>query len=490
MSRASEVENQFNHIANLISQDNADGALKIIEGLRSEYPEDRTFVFNEPGVLIDIGSISKDARIVKDGIHKGELLLKTQLSDEQKAHMHYNIANGYQTLFSLKQYKKVSARLDNDKLQKAKYHLRHALKSSPGPDLKARTLVNYGNCLDSLGRVLEALYCYDNALKINRNHSMAMGNRAMAKIFFANISGAFQVKTYIEAYKDIESIIDREDLLSVGGYFACESFKRELKKIEGMFKDKSVLKKELKVKGKALKYASAFEKEYIGFCREHKLFLNFHTGDHDDEESILDSAFIRIITAIDDDTTFYDLAKKLNDIKEDFLISKLLLVQSQYRQDDLTRISKKVAFVNTLDYANYNVYSALMKTAFRTCFNILDKIAFFINDYLGFKMRDSRIYFHTIWEDPKTKVVKEKIKSTENISLFALYDIHLDIKENERLNSTLAFQAAVASRSSIASHFWTGNRTYPVSCVDLTYLLAQIYRLTKARTSEKVTSCF
>jgi dipeptidyl aminopeptidase/acylaminoacyl peptidase len=57
-------------------------------------------------------------------------------------------------------------------------------------------------------------------------------------------------------------------------------------------------------------------------------------------------------------------------------------------------------------------------------------------------------------------------------------------------NSTLAFQAAVASRSSIASHFWTGNRTYPVSCVDLTYLLAQIYRLTKARTSEKVTSCF
>lgn len=56
--------------------------------------------------------------------------------------------------------------------------------------------------------------------------------------------------------------------------------------------------------------------------------------------------------------------------------------------------------------------------------------------------------------------------------------------------STLAFQAAVASMSSIVFHSWIGNRTYPLSYVDLTYLSTQIYPLTKAKTSEKVTSCF
>lgn len=433
MNNPSDINTKLDQIARLISQEKADDALSMLEELKPGHSNDKRIIFNEPGVLIDAGAISKDCEKIAMGIHKGEALLEGDLSSEQKAHMHYNIANGYQSLFSLKQHRKVAARLNNDNLQKAKHHLRQALRLNPGPDLKVRILVNYGNCLDSLGRVLEALYCYDNALKINRNHSMAIGNRAMAKVFFANISGAFRAKTYVEAYQDIKSIIDKEDLLSVGGYFAYEAFKRELEKIESMFKDRSVLEHEHKLSGKVLKYASPFEKEYIELCRKHKLFLNLRTDEHDDPDSILDSAFIRIITPVDDDTTFYALAKKLNDIKEDFLISKLLLAQSQFRQDDLTSISKKVAFVNTLDYANYNIYSALLKSAFRTCFNILDKIAFFINDYLDLKMKDSRIYFHTIWEDSKTKAVKEKIRNTENISLFALYDMHLDLGRDKRL---------------------------------------------------------
>ncbi len=54
----------------------------------------------------------------------------------------------------------------------------------------------------------------------------------------------------------------------------------------------------------------------------------------------------------------------------------------------------------------------------------------------------------------------------------------------------MALQAAAASRSSIASHSWTGNRTYLVPWADLTYLLPQIYRLIKVDPSGKVTHCF
>lgn len=103
------------------------------------------------------------------------------------------------------------------------------------------------------------------------------------------------------------------------------------------------------------------------------------------------------------------------------------------RKDCLNNISKKVAFVNTLDYAVFNVYSALLKSAFRICYNILDKIGFFINDHLGLGMNSFRIDFHTIWDDPKTKKVREEIRATDNISLFALYDMHLDLNCDDRL---------------------------------------------------------
>ena len=70
----------------------------------------------------------------------------------------------------------------SENLQKAKTYFRDALGKDKtlGLDLKMKWLVNYGNCLDILGRGVEALYAYDEALKINRNFSMAIGNKAQA----------------------------------------------------------------------------------------------------------------------------------------------------------------------------------------------------------------------------------------------------------------------------------------------------------------------
>jgi len=432
MNEQSEVKTKINQIVQLINQENSKDAMRILRELRRKYPDSKGVIFNEPGILIESGGISKDKAKVREGIEKGESLVETEIPEEEKANLHYNIANGYFALFNLGQHKIQSARLNNSDLQNAKRHFRQGLKLNPRSDLKVRILVNYGNCLDTLGRGMEALYCYDDALKINPEYSMAIGNRALAKVFLANVSGAFRVETYIKAYQEIKLVIENDDLIATGGLSANESFRRELTKIEGRFKDKSVLQQKLKEAKSKLEFASDFEREYIEFCRKYKLFLNFHTGTHDDADSILDSAFIRIITPVGDDTTFYSLSKKLNEIKEDFLVSKLLLVQSQFKRDDLNSISKKVAFVNTLDYANNNIYSGLLKSAFKNCFNILDKIAFFVNDYLGLNMKDSSISFHRIWE--KAKTVKEEIRTTNNISLFALYDTHLDLDSDKRLS--------------------------------------------------------
>jgi hypothetical protein len=110
-------------------------------------------------------------------------------------------------------------------------------------------------------------------------------------------------------------------------------------------------------------------------------------------------------------------------------------VQSQYKQKDFNSISRRTDFVNSLDYSQFNLYVGLLKSAFKEAYNILDKIAVFINGYyaLGFKEED--IYFtsirntkhrESIWG--KNDEIREKILQSKNISLYALYDIYQDFK--------------------------------------------------------------
>ncbi len=414
--KLTEIQDKLKRMTVHIRLGNAKDGLKLWKELKAKYPEDKNMISNEPGVLIDIGGMLESERIVMDGISKGESFLDENMSDDQRAILHYNIANGYLSIFEIRPHEDLSSRLGNDNLQNAKYHLRQALNLNPKGDLKVNILVNYGNCLDSLGRGMEALYSYDDALEIDPNHSMAIGNRALAKLFLADISGAYRTRTYIEVYQELKSIIDKDDMLRIGGVSAREIFRDEMLRIESLFEDKTILGQRIDCSRGERKDSTEFEREYFDFFHEHKLFLNFHTGSHDCQNAILDSAFISIVTAVNEDARFYSLAKKINDIKEDFLAAKLLLAQSRFRSDALDTISRTVTFANTSDHADSNIYSALLKSAFRICYNILDKVAFFINDYLELKMKNSRIDFNTIWwEDPKTILFSMELELQEDL---------------------------------------------------------------------------
>ena len=64
---------------------------------------------------------------------------------------------------------------------------------------------------------MDALFAYDEALKIDPNYPMAIGNKAMAMRFFADVSGIYRGAIYNQAYKMLKSIVNRQDLISVGG---------------------------------------------------------------------------------------------------------------------------------------------------------------------------------------------------------------------------------------------------------------------------------
>lgn len=437
MTVEEKVVQEMGAISDLIVNGAHQKALNRLRDLVAENRENRRVEFHKVGFLVDIGLGLGNSDIVREGIAQGDRLLKDPYLKNREL-VCYNTANGYAALFQLEYDRSggVEQVVDNENQQKCKYLLREALKGANhlDSDLRKQTWTNYGNCLDSLGRTVEAFYAYDEALSIDSEFPMALGNKAIAVTFFADISGAYREAMYIKSYQMLKSALARRDLVTFGGIEAKKRFKDEVRRIEQLFKDKSVLSRSLEHPPYDTTHATGFEEFYLDFCSDHKLFLNLHVHEEKCESSIVDPIFISLITPIDDNETFYELSKHVNQIKEDYAVARLLLVLSQFRRQDLDRISTRTTFANTLDYSIFNIYVGLLKSAFKEAYSILDKLAVFVNEYydIGLKEKDVHFYstrdYRCVWREKHR--ARDKVVQSKNPSLYALYDIFLDFDSN------------------------------------------------------------
>jgi hypothetical protein len=123
-------------------------------------------------------------------------------------------------------------------------------------------------------------------------------------------------------------------------------------------------------------------------------------------------------------------------VKEDFSVARLLLFQSQFKRDDLIRISRRTTLVNTPIDGTFNLYMGLLKAAFKEVYGILDKIAVFMNKYYNIGLDDRCVCFdsfkssESIWKNDRHEIRKE-ISGSANPSLYALYDIALDFNSRD-----------------------------------------------------------
>ncbi|MBU1033164.1 hypothetical protein KJ937_04530 [Patescibacteria group bacterium] len=450
----------FQTISMLINSGESKKALERLAEFEKENSDDKRLIFYKPGFLIDIGNDLRDVKVIGEGINIGEQTLLKTNNNKTKAYLHYCLANGYTSLYQLTETMGgIADRTipQSENLSQAKNHLLQATDIEiDDPNLEVQLLVNLGNSLDTLGRGIEAIHAYNKALRLSKNFPMAVVNRAKALRAFAEISDKHRPSIYITAYQDIKSVLDNPKLVQVGGPEAKKAFERELAYIESRFQDKSLLKKNIKHPRYKTKGLTKFEKYYLDFCSQERLFLNFHIHDDHCEAAIEDPVFIRLITKVDDNDTFYNFAKQLNQIKEDYAVARLNLVQSQYKQKAFNNISKRTSYVYALDYSQFNLYLGLLKSAFKDAFNILDKIAVFINDYYDLGLKENNIYFTTtsVWENKG--VIRKEVLNSENLSLYALYDVYRDFKSNryqkiKQIRNALTHRRLIVFDSSITS---------------------------------------
>lgn len=412
-----------------IDSGDVESALEYVTKL--EKSEDETLAnFYLAPLYIDIGAANEDETMVLDGIN----LIEDNFEDWSKIGapemLYYNLANGYLFYHDI-----TGKRYQNSKivLLEAKNNYKKAfLIENIDSNLKAQILTNLGNAYSKIGRYVDALDCYDLALHEVPDFGLAIINKGSSLIEYSSLTN--NPFSFIHnAYLHYKEAIKKDDLSPEN----LDNINKRIEYLEENY-DKNILNKphesELTLGEEVT--LEGFSKL---FCLMNKLYLNTCNYCQKCNSAIGDTILLKgMVSKIDtefENSPFLKYSSFLNEIKMNYVSSRLYLILSQHAYSNLDFIDDTVDLVNTLSYESQNINTQLIKDAFSNFYNILDKIAYFINDYCKLGIGETSINFKNVWysECNKNKIAFRNL-NFDNDGLSALLDINEELrwgKENE-----------------------------------------------------------
>lgn len=374
-------------------------------------------------LYIDLGAVKKDEKLIMDGINLIENNFDEMMKIITLSSLYFNLANGYSTYYSLTKNKLFN---NENIIIKTKNLYKKAFELCENKDLTVEILVNFGNFYNNFGRHIEALELYENALKLNSTHGMALLNKGQSLIEYRNLMD-HDSPMLLDAYNCFKDALNDSNLT----YQGRMSAERSIQIFED-YNNLSLLTKKKKSKLNINPNYTDLESLSNIFCYNNKLYLNLCNFCQECENSIGDTIAIRRMTTpikneeIQNDL-FLVLSSYLNQIKMDFISARLNLILYQYKELDLKFVNDNVVIIDSLNKEIHNIRIQLIKDAFKSFYNILDKIAYFINEYYDLGIDQRQIDFKKLWySDFKKKCSREDLNLNNN-GLKALFDIHEDI---------------------------------------------------------------
>lgn len=377
---------------------------KIVDLLEEEKWSEAAKLLNNSTISGDLaflaiyaGVESHDEKLIDKGIAAALVLLKKPSSIDLSG-AYYNLGNAYQ-------YKATKFLSDTNTyfgaektIEKALKYFKKALKLGHDP----RVITNLGNLLDELGRPLEALTRYDEALRYDSNFGMALGNKAMLLERLSSIS-TYQGGYLIYAFQLYEQALDNKDsVLSIGGSDALNQFvthRDRIKKHYTANKQEELLSVDLSHEHHEAS-ANKTVQQYTKFCLENDLYLNLHIFDKHSTGSVSDNVSTSLVTTVGDDDAkqwVNEVFMRLNEIKESYMTGRYTLWLSQQKTAAMSGISEQSLLVNNLDYTAHNLYTGLLKTAYKEVFSVLDKVANLLNYYLELGNKEDDLNYRKVW---------------------------------------------------------------------------------------------
>ena len=402
-------------------------ALAKFEKYEQKYPEHPLIILNRSGLRIDAGERLDDMDMIEQAVLDIEMLLENTVPDSFYGILHYNRANGIQ--HRIRKYFD-----DHGTYFGAEEDIAKCMDSfkQVGTD---DAIVNLGNLYDEIGRPLEAIVTYEKVTVRTPDFGMAIGNKALAVENLVPIS-EYQAAYLVYAHQLYEQALGhKESVIEHGGVHSLHDFTSRRDNIAAHLKHtghEDWLERDLAHDAFNAEDYSEDEASYVQFCLENDLYLNLHFFDRQSAASIGDVVSTGFISRVRDDAEdarVKEMFMRTNEIKESYVTGRYLLWQSQQRTQTLASISEQTLFVNNLDYTMHNIYTGLLKSAYKEAFSALDKIANILNYYLELgNEKENRINYRNVWYTDLTpkKGYHPKILE-QNFRLFGLYSVLQDL---------------------------------------------------------------
>lgn len=379
------------------------------------------------GTLIDTSFDERSEAGLRSAIEFGERLQIRDATSEQKVVLYYFLSNAWCDLGCCSSRSTNAWAWQNDEVEKQIVYLRRAILE-PGFEIvqkerRAQIFTNLANLLNQIGRSVEALEQWRRAIAVIVDFGMARANHAQGLAHYGNslhkphdaiiilnkaleeLEGAVNLPSiHPEARDHFDEFLQR--LRTCSPRFAFGNHKFEQRNNFGR---------------------SKAEIGYRTWALENTLFLN-HLNDVGAglPEAAVDNLTLPPLVRPIEERSMH-LEGLINQIKQEFVSARFVFHEG-ISAEKVHFSDRGVALYNTYDYPSYSLAVEKVKIAFRLAYSILDKIAFFLNDYLNLNIPEKGVSFRSVWFDGK-KSLRNEFENRENWSLRGLFWLSKDLYE-------------------------------------------------------------
>ncbi len=397
------------------------------------------------GHLIDDSDDATFERGARRALYLLEELAKRSLVEEDAALAEYFRANAWATRSRIGDVRQ-SWSWENEKLQEEMLALSRAANhpgfAKLGKGRRCQILTNRANLLNTVGRSIDAIAGWDDALRIGPQFAMALGNRGAGLKHYAGMVDDNRERGILalHAYDSLcaamapDAVYDFLDPRPVVAQFKelADQLERALdvntaRAVQGLDQGK---------RGR-----SKTERAYRQWCLDKRLFLCplNDLGPH--------------LAAAADDLMMPGITEGFDERPGDYSPPPIIGFFSQMKQEYVsarymlfegmssTRVhfsDRDVTLSDTLDYPLYSLASERVRTAFRIAYSLLDKIAFLVDRYWKLGKMPEHISFKNVWMVEKKQQLLPQFESSNNWPLRGLYWLSKELFDDQIKQTTAA----------------------------------------------------
>jgi hypothetical protein len=305
---------------------------------------------------------------------------------------------------------------------------------------QCQILTNRANLLSGVGRFIDALEGWDQALEILPQFAMANGNRANGLKHYASLlhnprhRGYFLLAAHDAAVAAAAkgAIFDAKYPPSVAaGFQAIASDIAAHAPIDAIRASQDLDRYSLGRSGK--------ERNYRCWCLNERLFLNSlnDLGTHSiaARDVLTLPALTQVNVPKEIGHPMPPIFGYYNQMKQEYASARYMLFDG-ITASGVHFSDRGVLLYNTLDYPSFSLATEQVRSSFRIAYSLLDKIAYLINNDWALGKVEDRISFRSIWFQEGKSALHQRFARYENWPLRGLFWLSKEIFDEQLKQTT------------------------------------------------------